>query len=234
VPPLTANDADALITANLDLPRILARQVGRDMGRHVALDDLEAAGREGLVRAAKKFDESRGVPFRRFANHRVRGAMIDALRRESTLPRRARERLVAMQAALELNEGASEELAAPAAPGTTPSLLDLRLADHLGNLATAMALGLIAKTALQDDDAVVAVSGDESVEDVLVREQLRERVREAVRELPDQERALVERHYFGGERFDLVAAELGLSKSWASRLHTRAVERLTHQFKNAN
>lgn len=233
MPSLPANDADALITANLDVPRIVARQVLREMGAHLALDDLEAAGREGLVRAAQKFDASRGVPFRRFANHRIRGAMIDALRRESTLPRRARQRLLAMQAALELNEGASEDLAAPRAPGTTSSLLDLRLADHLANLATAMAIGLVAKTAVQEDQAVVAVSGDESVEDVLVREQLRERVRGAVQELPDQERTLVERHYFGGERFDLVAAELGLSKSWASRLHTRAVERLTQQLKRS-
>ena len=58
------------------------------------------------------------------------------------------------------------------------------------------------------------------------------RVRTAVAELPEQERTLVERHYFGGERFDKVAAELGLSKSWASRLHTRAVARLVERFRS--
>lgn len=231
MPLLPAQDANALIEANLDLPRMIARQVGREMGGQLSLDDLEAAGREGLVLAAQKFDETRGVPFRRFAHHRIRGAMIDSLRRESTLPRRARQRLVAMQAALDLNEGASEDLAARAAPGTTVSQLDLRVADHLANLATAMAIGLVASTALQEDESVVAVAGDESVEETLVREQLRAQVRDAVGELPDQERTLVERHYFAGERFDVVAAELGLSKSWASRLHTRAVERLTQRFR---
>jgi RNA polymerase sigma factor for flagellar operon FliA len=45
--------------------------------------------------------------------------------------------------------------------------------------------------------------------------------------LPENEAVLVRRHYLEGERFDHVAKELGLSKSWASRLHTRAIKRLT-------
>lgn len=51
-------------------------------------------------------------------------------------------------------------------------------------------------------------------------------VRELVNTLPKREAELVRRHYLEGERFAHVAAELGLSKSWASRLHTRALERL--------
>ena len=201
------------------------------MGAHAAIVDLEAAGSEGLVRAAHKFDPERGVPFRRFANHRVRGAIIDSMRREATMPRRVRKRLLALEAALHLNEAASEDLAAKPAPGTTPDHLDLRLADHLANLATAMALGLIARSTVQDEEAV-AVDDEENTEDRLVREELGTRVRTAVAELPEQERTLVERHYFGGERFDKVAAELGLSKSWASRLHTRAVARLVERFRS--
>jgi RNA polymerase sigma factor FliA len=58
-------------------------------------------------------------------------------------------------------------------------------------------------------------------------------VRDAIGELPEQEAELVRRHYLEGERFDLVAADLGLSKSWASRLHTRAVQRLTKRLRAA-
>jgi RNA polymerase sigma factor for flagellar operon FliA len=56
-------------------------------------------------------------------------------------------------------------------------------------------------------------------------------VKTAIEDLPEEEATLVRRHYLGGERFDLVAKELGLSKSWASRLHTRAVKRLTKRLK---
>jgi RNA polymerase sigma factor FliA len=230
---LDAKALDALVSTNLDLPRIVARQVVRDVGASLSMEDLEGAGREGLVRAAQRFDSERGVSFRTFANHRIRGAILDAIRRESTLPRRVRKKLLALQAALDLNENAAEENAAPAAPGAPAagaSHFDLRLADHLANLATAMAMGLVAETAMEDEQAI-AVDGTETADETVERGQQRALVRAAVADLPDPERSLVERHYFGGERFDLVAKELGLSKSWASRLHTRAVGRLTERFR---
>jgi RNA polymerase sigma factor for flagellar operon FliA len=52
-------------------------------------------------------------------------------------------------------------------------------------------------------------------------------------DLPTAESELVRRHYLNGERFDHVAEELGLSKSWASRLHTRALGRLAKRLKGA-
>jgi RNA polymerase sigma factor for flagellar operon FliA len=56
-------------------------------------------------------------------------------------------------------------------------------------------------------------------------------VRSAIAELPNEESELVRRHYLEGERFDAVAADIGLSKSWASRLHTRAIGRLSKRLR---
>ena len=64
-------------------------------------------------------------------------------------------------------------------------------------------------------------------EDLLGDAEMLERVRTAVEKLPEQERQMVERHYFKGERLDQAAAALGLSKSWGSRLHARAIELIT-------
>lgn len=225
--PPSRHEVDALIRANLDLVPVIARQVTRELGSQQRLiEDLEGAGREGLVEAAQRFDPERGVPFRRYANHRVRGAMIDALRRESTLPRKARDRLRAMDSSLSLNEAASESLSSQPSPSTSTSSLDARLAEHLANLATAMATGLVAQQAYEGEEQV-AVDPQPSPEDRSSREQLLAVVRAEISELPEQERLLIERHYFGGDRFDHVAQEMGLSKSWASRLHTRAIARLT-------
>jgi RNA polymerase sigma factor for flagellar operon FliA len=222
-----STSVDDLVRGNLDLVAMIARQLGRELGVHSAhRQDLESAGREGLVTAAQRFDASRGVPFRRFANYRVRGAMIDSLRRESALPRRAYERLRGLESAMALNETASEDLTAPAAPGATPATADSKLAEHLANLATALATGLVAKAG-DDGDQVIAVDPAPSPEESAERVQLRQIVLSALDELPEQERTLIRRHYFEGDRFDEVAAEMGLSKSWASRLHTRAVARLT-------
>lgn len=213
-----------LIEANVDLAPIVARQLLRELGlpRH-RLEDLEGAGQEGLMSAAQRFDPSRGVPFRRFANHRVRGAMIDALRRESSLPRRARERIQHLESALDLNEGLE------ATPAGTPAAADQRLAEHLARLATALAVGLVNQTAHEDGEPIAV--DHQSPEEDLAREQARQLVRSAVEQLPEQERRLVLGHYYEGRRFDEISAELGLSKSWGSRLHTRAIARLTDQLR---
>ena len=61
----------------LELVEIVARQIGRLIGGAVELDDLRSFGREGLLDAARRYDPTRGVPFRAYANYRVRGAIYD-------------------------------------------------------------------------------------------------------------------------------------------------------------
>jgi RNA polymerase sigma factor for flagellar operon FliA len=60
-------------------------------------------------------------------------------------------------------------------------------------------------------------------EQALLRAARADALREAVVQLPTEQRALVERHYFGDEPFDRIAEDLGISKSWASRLHAQAI-----------
>ncbi len=223
------SEVEALVAGHLDLVSIIARQLARELGMASRLlDDLESAGREGLLSAAQRFDPERGVSFKRFASYRVRGSMIDALRRESDLPRRVHRQLQGLEAAASLNEAASEQ-AAPASPAAA----DRALADHLANLATALATGLVSETGF-DGGEVVAVDGAEPADEQLMRVELRAELARAVSELPEQERALVHGHYFEGRRFDEVSAELGLSKSWGSRLHSRAVTRLTERLRGTS
>lgn len=211
-----------------ELVEVIARQVAREVGRVVDFDDLRQMGLQGLLEAARRFDDSRGVSFRRFANYRVRGAMLDGIRKGAPLPRRAHERVRALQAALLVAESSSEE-AVP--PGRAPADLDSKLTEHLANLATAMAAGMVATAVYGEGGELQALEPGESPEDAVARAQLRRLVVDAIQELPDDERALVERHYLHGERFDHVSASLGLSKSWGSRLHTRAVARLTKKLR---
>jgi len=215
----------------LDLVEILARQLGRTVGSHVDLGDLMSYGREGLLDAARRFDPERGVPFRAYASYRVRGAMVDGMRSMARLPRRIHERIRALESANEFNEGRLEDLGAPAGAGSARAEADRALADHLAGMATAMAMGLVSKSAHGEEGELVGVAGDENAEDALANAELMAVVREAIEGLPHEEKELVRRHYLEGERFDQVAAELGLSKSWASRLHTRAIGRLTKRLK---
>jgi len=217
--------------SELELVEIVAKQVARSMGAAVELDDLRSFGREGLLDAARKFDTERGVPFRAYANFRVRGSIIDGIRSLAQLPRRAHERLNGLSAALRVSEGEADD--ALTASGNTPrAQADQALGDHLAAMAAAMAVGLIAPTGVGEDGEHVQLSSAESPEEAVARAELLAAVHRAIAELPAEEAVLVRRHYVEGERFDQVAQELGLSKSWASRLHTRAMQRLAKRFRS--
>ena len=95
-------------------------------------------------------------------------------------------------------------------------------------MATAIAVGLLSEPAVDEQGAATAVASWQlSPEEQSSRQQLLGLVERGIQSLPEQEAVLIRRHYLEGERFDQVAVELGLSKSWASRLHTRAIGRLT-------
>ncbi len=215
----------------LELVEIVARQIGRLIGGAVELDDLRSFGREGLLDAARRYDPTRGVPFRAYANYRVRGAIYDGVRKMSRLPRRVHERLSGLSALALTEEGALEDIHAPAPPGAGTAQADAALADHLAALATAMAVGLVASPAHDDEGERIAVAPSEDPEEAFERAELLAVVRRAISELPREEGELVRRHYLEGHRFDHVAADLGLSKSWASRLHTRAMGRLAKRLR---
>lgn len=211
----------------LDLVEIIARQVGRAIGHGADLEELKSFGREGLLDAARRFDTERGVPFKAYANYRVRGAVIDGIRSLGRLPRRAHARLNGYRAASSFSEGALEDAQASPAPGATRADAEAALNEHLAAMATAVAAGLLAATAHGEEGETTGVSPGDNPEEALSNAELLHVVREAIEDLPREEAELVRRHYLEGERFDHVAADLGLSKSWASRLHTRAIQRLT-------
>jgi RNA polymerase sigma factor FliA len=217
--PADSSETLARFHEELDLVDLNARQVARRIASpSVTIDDLRSFGREGLLTAARSFDPSRGVPFRRWANLRIRGAMIDGVRQWGHLPRRVYQELRALAAADEYQSAVDEEDAAN--PATTPEGADARIASYLAGMATAMAVGSLTGREAMDDGP------GPTPEEAVAKAELIQRVREVVAQLPDAERTLVERHYFGDETLDQAAASLGLSKSWGSRLHARAIDRV--------
>jgi RNA polymerase sigma factor for flagellar operon FliA len=231
----TSVDQDVVrerVESALDLVDIVARQVFRAVGATVELDELKSFGREGLFDAARRFDPSREVPFRGYASFRVRGAIIDGVRSSARLPRRVHEKLNGLSAAQQTSEGAFEDTCAPKQAGVTPAAADQALGQHLAAMATAMALGLVAPIAKGEEGEKTALDLTEDPESLVARKEMAGLIRDAISDLPEQEATLVRRHYLEGDRFDQVAAELGLSKSWASRLHTRAIQKLTKRLRS--
>ena len=211
----------ARFTAEQDLVDLVARQMAaRTRPGAVTLDDLRSFAREGPgCVAARSFDPSRGVPFRRWANMRIKGAVIDGLRQWGNLPRRVYRELRGIEAGDRMLEAYDEEDAA--GPARSAEGADDRLSSYLAGIATAIAVGTMMSA---PRDSVDAEGRSVTPEDLLGDAELVARVKAIVATLPDQQRTLVEGHYFRGETLDEAAASLGLSKSWGSRLHARALE----------
>jgi RNA polymerase sigma factor for flagellar operon FliA len=224
----TADPPEVLARVNegLEVVEHLARQMCRQFGPHVHADDLASQGREALLAAARTFEPDRGVPFRRWANLRVRGAMIDSVRQSGNLPKRVYRKLRALQAADRVHDGLAEDRAAPPA---TAEAADAQLGDQLASAAMAMALGFLSMR--RNEALEQAEDPDHSPESNVGHAELVGRVKAAMDGLPEQERRLLTRHYFDDVNLDEAARELGLSKSWGSRLHARGVESLTKALK---
>lgn len=218
----------ARFRGDADLVTIAAKQIARRVGHAVPLEDLQSFGSEGLLQAARSFDESRGVPFRRWANVRIKGAIIDGVRKWGHLPRRVYRELQGIEAGDRIVETYDEEYCAN--PATTPEMADDRLNTYLTGIATAIAVGTMMGAPRENVDAD---GNDVTPEDLLANAEFIERVKTIVAELPERERALIDRHYFAGQTLDDAAASLGLSKSWGSRLHARIIETICKELRKS-
>jgi len=169
------------------------------------------------VQAAGRYDPSRGAQFSTFAYYRVRGAIIDGIRGMAYLPRRAHQKLKAAEAQDAITEPVGEARAAhPETRGDAGATL-AAIDDTLGRLTASYLMSAVGQG---DDDA------PDTPEELILGAETTARIRTAVGKLPDRERALVQGFYLEGRTFEDVAKELGISKSWASRLHTKALDLL--------
>jgi RNA polymerase sigma factor for flagellar operon FliA len=198
--------------------RGIVKHTRAQLGIEGDAEDLLAFAYEGLLEARQRFDASRGVQFKSFAYYRVRGAILDGVRRMAYLPRRAYARLKASEAVDVEGEQAAEARAALAGAAASDVEGNLRAIDGI--------LGRVAAAYCTAASAQEEESEPNNPEYSLIARERRTRVQRALAVLPEQEKYLIQGHYIEGRNFDELAKELGLSKSWASRLHTRALSRL--------
>lgn len=222
---MARNEAAAQIEAHLDLARKAARMIYPRVKQHVEFEELVALGQAGLVEAAARFDPAAGASFRTFAWYRVHGSIMDGLRRASNLPRRTWAQLCALRATAEYLENQVDKTAgaraggAPA-PSTADALRGVR--DALAAIRTMYVTSLAAVIETGEEPADDGPTAGEQID----RRRMAARVSRAIAALPDRERALVQKHYWEGKNLLEAGVELGISKSWACRLHAQAVGRI--------
>jgi len=200
--------------------RSLASTVRRQFNAQLELDELMSYGQVGLLEAADRFDPKLGANFLTFAHYRIKGAIFDGLRKMGILKGAdLRTAYVGERSSAYLGNLSDRDQGT----GNRVSTAD----DDVRELSSAVTgLAVVFATSLERTEGLQLPDDSIPADQRLELEELKKRVRAAIEKLPEKERKLLEGYYFQAKTLEEAGAEIGQSKSWASRLHARAVERL--------
>jgi RNA polymerase sigma factor FliA len=219
------NQRDDLIEEGQGLVRSLALKVFRSIPVRVDLEDLIAYGELGLAEAARDFDPTRETQFSTFAYYRIRGAIYDGLAKMTWTSRARYRRLryayMANEALEAEREAAVNEVENLEASGNWFARVTEKLA--VVYLASGGDEGLEHAATLEDPA--------DSAPQVVLHREAYERLRSLVEELEPVERHIIRAVYFEGFTLQDAASQVGISKSWASRLHAKILEQLAHKLR---
>ncbi len=230
----SAETRQQILGEHLGLVYHVARQLCRAKQMDVELDELVSAGTIGLIEAFNNFDAARGLAFSTFAAPRIRGAMLDELRRQDHVPRSVRRR------ARELNS-ATEQLTREL--GQTPDQHQIasRMGIDLPTLFRWQSEGDNSRFIPLERTVEGAPSGSRiplehlisstevEIDERLTLTQEVSRLRDALVALPEQERNVLTLYYFEELKLHEIAALLSVSESRVSQIRAKAITRLRKQ-----
>jgi RNA polymerase sigma factor FliA len=221
----STSEADDLIQRYAPLIDRIARRIAIRTGLRSAFDDLWSAGALGLLEAAPRFDAGRGVSFETFVEHRIRGAMLDELRKMDHLPRRLRSRTddvqkVRQKLASQLGRDATTEEVAQAMNVDLEELsgLEALLEPHV---PLDKATHALASYGTGDGP-----SGSSAVEDKIARAQMAKALAEGFKTLPERLQTVMGLHYVEGLTYREIAKMLDVSEPRVCQLHADGLKRL--------
>lgn len=185
------------------------------------LDDLIGYGVFGLLDAIERYDPSRDIKFETYASHRIRGAIIDNLRRKDIVPRSVRDKIKQLEAAYKYLEST---LGRPATDEEVCRYLGISL-EQLNNLYSD-----VNRFNCMSLDEIFAdewnISDGDDFENIYDRVELKQVLADAIAKLPEREKQLLQLYYYEELTLKEIGKVLGISESRVSQLHTKALLQL--------
>jgi len=217
-----AGDAkQALVLEHLPRVKQIALHLAARLPASVDTDDLIQVGLIGLLKASEDHDATRGASFATYAGIRIRGAMLDELRRHDWLPRSVQGKLRQVSEAITVVEQAQGQVATDEAIARQ---LELPV-DEYRELAAELACARM--TTLEElggNDAVASAEADPAGE--TTREAFRGALADAIARLPEREALMMSLYYSEGLNLREIAGVLEVTESRVSQLHGQAIARL--------
>lgn len=224
---------DLLLERHLPLVRFVARGLWNQIRKRMDLDDLVSAGTMGLVNAVEAFEPERGLAFSTFATPRIRGAILDHLRKWDHVPRSVRRKQRALR---DTREELTHEM------GREPSMMEMAEALEIdletvcrweSDAADAVRVALDAPLPGEGKKVTSAeiIPGDSGndYEDGLNHQEEVEALKEAMSTLSERERTILSLYYYEGLKMHQIGEILGVTESRVSQIRTGILKNLRGQ-----
>ena len=224
------DDGDLLLQSHAALVSRIAHHMKGRLPERVEVEDLIQAGMIGLLEAARNFREGQGAEFATFAGIRIRGAMLDEVRRNDWTPRSVYRKSRELSGAIKEIEALSGREAQPAEIAEKMGISLQAYHDLLQDLRSARMLSV-------EDLGYEDASGLEQVpasDEVTRRQELRDEMAAAIATLPQREALLLSLYYEEELNLREIGEVLGVSESRVCQLHSQAVARMRARMKSDN
>jgi RNA polymerase sigma factor for flagellar operon FliA len=218
---------DALIIENQDYVATIAKSVLSEFGYSIEhIDDFISYGYEGLIQAAARYDDKVGTTFQQYAYLRIKGAIIDGIRKDSGLSRSTYQMVIAAQGALESR--------AELLHNSSHKNEEEQLSEVFEYVAQGAITSLLSLSDLNEED--IGISDELSIEEQYEKQTQKKLLLDIIATLPEEERITITEYYLKEKTFDEISEEQlgGVTRSWVSRIHARALTRLKVKLLESN
>ncbi|MBI2552219.1 FliA/WhiG family RNA polymerase sigma factor [Candidatus Uhrbacteria bacterium] len=217
-------DTRVLVEQYMPLVRRVAYRLVRGLPANVRVDDLISAGYEGLLEAISRFDPARGRRLEQYAEYRIRGAMLDALRELDPLGRDTRARAKQVGAAV---HRLAQRLGRAPEQGEIAEEMGMTAEGYHQLLRAVTSASALSLEDLREDG--VTLPADEetrSPSDAAEFDETRERVARAITKLPKRQRLVLTHYYYKGLKMREIGKILAVTESRVCQIHAEGMQLL--------
>lgn len=229
---LSEKERNDMILEYLPVVKFVAARLSNKLPSHIELDDLVNSGIIGLIDAIDKFDPTRKIKFKTYAEFRIRGAMLDELRSLDWVPRSTRQKATRLEKAYSTLE---HRLGRSATDDEIVEYLDISYDDFHKLVSEARGIALISIDELYSDsndnlerNLLDYIAAPESLDPALnvYLDQIYKIVAEAIDQLPEKETLVISLYYYDELTMKEISQILGITESRISQIHTKSIIRL--------
>lgn len=230
-PAFAGKDADQIVRDFLPIVRRIATELVLRNPAALDAEDLTSAGVMGLLSAMTRFDPSREIKFRTFAEYRIRGAMLDEIRAMDWVPRSVRARIDKFQ---QVSAEFVRTVGRPPSQDEIAELLGIP-PEEIGDSLMKEAIVLSLDEWVGEEDEACTLKDMLPAKDQLdplaacISNQVGDVLQAAIARLPQRQQSVIHQYYFSGKTMKAIGETQGLTESGICRVHADALNRLREE-----